>query len=140
MPAARRASLKDLIAACKKYAAETGREVSLEYILFAGVNTSARHAAALARLAAEVPAKVNLIVFNPVTGTGFRPPEREEIHRFKDMLAAHRAKVMIRYRRGRDIAAGCGQLRIQDGQARTPTASPNAPDILRRNGKRHEWR
>jgi 23S rRNA (adenine2503-C2)-methyltransferase len=113
MPVARRCSVEELAAACEMYAAETGREVSLEYVLFSGVNTTARHAAAVARLAAQIPAKVNLIAFNTVKGSGFKPPEREEVHRFRDMLVAHRARVTIRYRRGRDIAAGCGQLRAQ---------------------------
>ena len=53
------------------------------------------------------------IVFNTVKASGFEPPEREEVHRFRDMLVAHRARVTIRYRRGRDIAAGCGQLRAE---------------------------
>ena len=111
MPMGRRCSVEDLAAACEVYAAETGREVSLEYVMFSGVNTTARHAQAVARLAAQIPAKVNLIVFNTVRGSGFKSPEREEVHRFRDMLVAHRARVTIRYRRGRDIAAGCGQLR-----------------------------
>ena len=113
MPVARRSSIAELAAACEVYAAETGRAVSLEYVMFSGVNTSARHAQALGRLAAQIPAAVNLIAFNTVKGSGFKPPEREEIHRFRDMLVAHRARVTIRYRRGRDIAAGCGQLRAQ---------------------------
>ena len=123
MPVARRCSIVELAAACEVYAAETGREVSLEYVMFSGVNTTARHAQALARLAAQIPATVNLIAFNTVKGSGFKPPEREEVHRFRDMLVAHRARVTIRYRRGRDIAAGCGQLRAQtDPTAETQRA------------------
>jgi 23S rRNA (adenine2503-C2)-methyltransferase len=118
MPVARRASLEQVLLACQRYRAETKREVSLEYVMLSGANTTARHAAALARWANMVPAKVNLIAFNPVKNTGFKPPEREEEHRFRDMLVAHGARVTIRYRRGRDIAAGCGQLRTQEGRRR----------------------
>ncbi len=114
MPAAKRTMVAELAKALRRYGDETGREVSLEYVMFSGINMSARHAAAVARMAATSKAKVNLIAFNPVAGSGFRPPETEEVRRFRDMLAAHRARTTIRFRRGRDIAAGCGQLRGQE--------------------------
>jgi 23S rRNA (adenine2503-C2)-methyltransferase len=111
MPINRRHPLREVLEACHEYARCTGRRVTLEYVLLGGVNTDADCAHAVAEIARDLSALVNLIAFNPVEGCGFRPPEPEEVQAFCTVLRRAGVTVTQRYRRGRDIAAGCGQLR-----------------------------
>ncbi len=111
MPISRRYPLSDVLAACRAYAAKTGRRVLFEYVLLGNVNTSADAARELAKHARETDAAVNLIPFNSVADCGFRPPMQEEIDRFRRILGEQGVRFTQRYRRGRDITAACGQLR-----------------------------
>jgi 23S rRNA (adenine2503-C2)-methyltransferase len=110
MPAAGANPLEALLAACDDYVAATGRRVLLEYVLLRGVNATARHADAVARIARRLDAKVNLIEYNPVEGSPYASPTKVATRAFRDRLAAGNVKATVRYRRGRDIRAGCGQL------------------------------
>ena len=111
MPIAHKYPLSGVLEACKEYAERTRRRVFLEYVLISGLNTSPEAAAELARLARELRTKVNLIAFNPVEGTGLRSPTTKEIQRFRACLEDRGVIVTQRLRRGRDILAGCGQLK-----------------------------
>lgn len=113
MPINARYPLADVAAACKDYAGRSGREVSIEYVLLKGVNMLSEHAEEVARIALDIGAKVNLIVYNPVEEAGFHAPTSVDVLRFRDEVKRAGAFVMIRFRRGRDIAAGCGQLRAR---------------------------
>lgn len=86
-----------------------------------GVNDTPAHARALLRLLSEVPAKVNLIPFNPFPGTAYRCSAPEAIERFQTLLMNAGMITMIRKRRGDDINAACGQLvgKVADRSRRT---------------------
>ena len=111
MPVNKRYPLRDVLQTCKLYGSQTGRRVSLEYVMLGGVNTTVSCARALADLAAGVDGMVNLIALNEFPGCFFKPPTREEIARFRSALLRRKITVTQRYKRGRDIAAACGQLR-----------------------------
>ena len=83
----------------------------LEYVLLHGVNTGADAAVAVAAIARRLRAVVNLIPFNNAGSPKLCAPTRAEIARFKAALEDEKVEVTERYRRGRDIAAACGQLR-----------------------------
>jgi len=126
MPINRRFPLAEVLGACARYGERTGRRLLLEYVLLSEVNTSERHAHAVARIARQLSASVNLIAFNPVDGCGLRTPSAAEVSYFRSFLAAEDIDVSQRFRRGRQIAAGCGQLRGGGGYlprrgARPPT-------------------
>jgi len=111
MPGTARYSLSETLQAAAEYASATNRKLSLEYVLLGGANSSPRHAAAVAALAKESLANVNLIAYNNTPGASFKSPSSEEVNRFRDEIRRHGARVTVRYKRGRDIGAGCGQLR-----------------------------
>jgi 23S rRNA (adenine2503-C2)-methyltransferase len=117
MPINERYPLADLLAALRRYVKATGRLVTFEYVLIPGVNIGPTDARELARIARGLAAKVNLIALNPVEESGFRSPTASEEQGFRDALRALGVRATIRFRRGRDIAAACGQLR----RARAPS-------------------
>jgi len=111
MPVNRRYTLRTVLEACRQYSNRSGRRLFLEYVLLSGVNTSTDAAHAVARMALELHAAVNLIPYNAVAGCAFRSPTRRETERFRDVLRRRGVTVTERFRRGRDIQAACGQLR-----------------------------
>jgi 23S rRNA (adenine2503-C2)-methyltransferase len=92
----------------------TGRPVTYEYCMFAGVNDSEADARHLARVAGWAPSKVNLIMYNAVEGTGFAPTDDERLHAFIRVLVAKGVRVTVRRSRGQDIDAACGQLAVAE--------------------------
>lgn len=112
MPVNRKYPIADLIAASRAYAAKTGRRVSFEYCLIKGENDSGEEANALADLllAERFPCHVNLIPWNPVSGTGLERSTRDSVNRFKGLLDDRGVPCTIRIQRGVDIDAACGQL------------------------------
>ncbi len=118
MPVARTNRLPDLMAALEDYARVTGRMVTFEYLLLKGVNDSQEDADALARLAARLPCKINLICYNQVAETAFAPPSTDKAERFLARLRRTCPTVVRRQSRGSDISAGCGQLYIARGGLR----------------------
>jgi 23S rRNA (adenine2503-C2)-methyltransferase len=111
MPVNDRYPLDDVLAECLRYFELRGRRVFVEYVMLAGVNDSAEHAAELAALLDRNAFKVNLIPYNP-TGM-YDGSSRETIARFKAVLDARRVPSTVRLTRGRDIAAACGQLAVE---------------------------
>lgn len=111
IPWAEYTSIPDLLAACQKWFAKTGREITLEYTLLRGVNDKPEHAAELARVAKSLRANINLIRYNEVSGMPFQRPRDEDVREFQRLLRARSVNAHIRRSRGRDIAAACGQLR-----------------------------
>lgn len=111
MPVANRWSIRELMEACQYYYSETGRRLTFEYSLIAGVNDSRDDARRLAGLAKEVGAHINLIPVNPVRERGFRQPTADHVQAFKQKLESYGANVSIRRTLGRDIEGACGQLR-----------------------------
>ena len=110
MPIARQHPLERVLEACDGYAARTGKRVTVEYVLLRDVNISRPHAKELARIAHRLDGKVNLIEYNSVSGASFESPSSRETLKFREWLEEDGASVTIRFRRGREIAAACGQL------------------------------
>jgi 23S rRNA (adenine2503-C2)-methyltransferase len=111
IPWAEFTTVEQLVAACQKWFAKTGREITLEYILLAGVNDRPEHAAELAGVCKRLRANVNLIRYNEVKGLPFERPETPDVLAFQRVLRDRGVNCHIRASRGRDIAAACGQLR-----------------------------
>lgn len=111
MPVAKQYSLAELMDACAYYFERTGRRLTFEYSLMAGVNDEAGDAARLAGLARGLNCHVNLIPINPVKETGFRPGTRKEAMQFQELLEKKGVHVTVRREMGRDIDGACGQLR-----------------------------
>ena len=123
VPVNRRFPIVDLMGASLRYQRQTGRRVSYEYTLLAGVNDSESTATALARLLQGQRCHVNLIPFNPFPGARYQPPTSEVARTFRDALRAFGIAATIRRTRGRDISGACGQLHA--GQL-TSTATARA--------------
>ena len=103
--------IHELLAACRRYVQADPREkVTFEYVLLAGVNDSRAQARELASLLADVPAKVNLIPFNPFPMSGYECSSRGAIDEFREVLMARSIMTITRKTRGDDIDAACGQL------------------------------
>ncbi len=111
IPWAEYTTISDLMDAGRYYFSETGREVTLEYILLGGVNDQPQHADELASVARTLRANVNLIRYNEVAGLGYQRPDDGAVRKFQQVLLDRGVNTHIRASRGRDIAAACGQLR-----------------------------
>jgi 23S rRNA (adenine2503-C2)-methyltransferase len=110
VPINRKYPVHQLVDAAQAYAEKTGRRVSYEWVMLAGVNDTERDARELGTLLRGKLAHVNLIPFNPVDDTPYRAPDRASIRRFKEMVEARRLNVTVRDTRGREADAACGQL------------------------------
>jgi 23S rRNA (adenine2503-C2)-methyltransferase len=119
VPINQRWPIDELIAACRRYITRTGRRVSFEYALMAGVNGSPSDASELAARIAGLLCHVNVIPYNPTPGANYRRPTPDEIEAFVAVLRARGIPVSVRYSRGVDIGAACGQLRAQESDAQT---------------------
>ena len=125
IPWAEHFSLKDILSAARYYFDQTGREITLEYILLSDVNDQPEHARELARVCKTLRANVNLIRYNPVEGLPFIRPTSDALLRFQEILRNAGVNTHVRKSRGRDIDAACGQLRRkQEAQTLTPMSLP----------------
>jgi 23S rRNA (adenine2503-C2)-methyltransferase len=111
MPTNRGIGIDAIMAAADEYFEKTGRRVTYEYILLAGVNDRPVEAEQLVALLRGRPSLVNLIPYNPVSGLRFRTPRPEAVKRFVEILEHGGLNVAIRHRKGAKINAACGQLR-----------------------------
>ena len=130
VPLNKKYPIAELLDACRRYCADAPRsKVTFEYVMLDGVNDSPAQARALARLLSGVPAKVNLIPFNPFPATRFKRSSPEAIERFRDVLIAADLTTITRKTRGDDIDAACGQLagRVLDRTRRRRTPAPPVP-------------
>jgi 23S rRNA (adenine2503-C2)-methyltransferase len=114
IPLNKKYPLAKLLNAAGQYAQATGRPVTLEYVLIAGVNTSPDDARRLAQLVRGIRCKINLIPYNPVPGKPYGRPHRQEVERFLELLYPRCPTVTIRESKGADIQAACGQLRGEE--------------------------
>jgi 23S rRNA (adenine2503-C2)-methyltransferase len=119
VPLNRKYPIADLLAACRRYpGASNARRITFEYVMLRGVNDSEAEARELVRLISGMPAKVNLIPFNPWPGSPYKTSTSEAIHRFADILNDAGYASPIRRPRGRDILAACGQLKTESERRR----------------------
>jgi 23S rRNA (adenine2503-C2)-methyltransferase len=117
VPSAKAYPLAALLADCETFFRLTGRRVTFEYALLAGVNDAPEHAAGLARLLRARPglrSHVNIIPFNPVAGAPFSAPSRAAATAFAAAVEAGGVPASVRTPRGQDAAAACGQLRNEN--------------------------
>ena len=112
LPIARTYSLQKLIATLKKVREQFKRDITIEYVLIKKFNDSEDDAHALATIAKDVKAKVNLIGYNRVEGLPFTIPTKKEIMQFREKLERKNIRTTIRYSAGSDIRAACGQLSL----------------------------
>jgi 23S rRNA (adenine2503-C2)-methyltransferase len=112
VPLNRKYPIAELLDACRSYPGlSNARRITFEYVMLKGVNDSVAEARDLVRLLAGIPAKINLIPFNPWPGAPYECSDWESIERFADIVNRAGYASPIRTPRGRDIMAACGQLR-----------------------------
>ena len=111
MPVAYKYELSEVIDACRYYFEKTGRRVTFEYSLVAGVNDTDTDAAELQALVRGMNCHINLIPVNPIKERDFVQPSRDRVLDFKNKLEKNGINVTIRREMGRDIDGACGQLR-----------------------------
>jgi 23S rRNA (adenine2503-C2)-methyltransferase len=117
VPINRKYPIKELLQACRDYpAASNSRRITFEYVMLKGVNDSLADAKQLVRLLRGIPAKINLIPFNPWPGAPYECSEWGAIEKFGDLVNAAGYASPIRMPRGRDIMAACGQLRSESSK------------------------
>ncbi|MEA5564624.1 23S rRNA (adenine(2503)-C(2))-methyltransferase RlmN [Anabaena sp. UHCC 0399] len=114
IPSARSYPIEDLMAECREYVEITGRRVSFEYILLAGVNDLPEHALQLAKRLRGFQCHVNLIPYNPIQEVDYKRPKSDRIQAFVTVLQQQNIAVSVRYSRGLEADAACGQLRISN--------------------------
>ena len=114
VPINKKYPLKDLMDACRNYPGlNNARRITFEYVMLKGVNDSLEDAKELVRLLKGIPAKINLIPFNPWEGSTYECSDWEQIEKFADFINANGYASPIRTPRGRDIMAACGQLKSE---------------------------
>jgi 23S rRNA (adenine2503-C2)-methyltransferase len=119
VPLNKKYPIRELLQACRNYpGASNARRITFEYVMLKGVNDSPAEAKALVRLLAGLPAKINLIPFNPWPGSPYECSDWEAIERFSDIVFAAGYASPVRTPRGRDILAACGQLKSQTERLR----------------------
>ncbi|GBQ21013.1 iron-sulfur cluster redox enzyme [Tanticharoenia sakaeratensis NBRC 103193] len=119
VPLNRKYPITELMAACRRYpAASNARRITFEYIMLRGINDSEADARELVRLIRGLPAKVNLIPFNPWPGSDYKPSTKEQLAKFAQIVMDAGYAAPIRMPRGRDILAACGQLKTESERAR----------------------
>lgn len=123
VPLNKKYPLEELMAAIRAYPGlNNAKRVTFEYVMLKGVNDSPAEARALVKLLSGVPAKVNLIPFNPWPGTAYECSDWKTIHAFADIVNRAGYSAPIRTPRGRDILAACGQLRSDSVKTRASVA------------------
>ncbi len=119
VPINKKYPLKELMAACRAYPGlSNSRRITFEYVMLKGVNDSLADARDLVKLLKGVPAKINLIPFNPWPGSAYACSDWETIEAFSDFVNAAGFASPIRTPRGRDILAACGQLKSESERMR----------------------
>jgi 23S rRNA (adenine2503-C2)-methyltransferase len=112
VPLNRKYPIAELMAACRAYPGlSNARRITFEYVMLKGVNDSLADARALVKLVHGIPAKINLIPFNPWPGTRYECSDWEQIEKFSEVVFAAGYASPVRTPRGRDILAACGQLK-----------------------------
>ena len=111
MPIANKYSLKEVLEACKYYFEKTGRRITFEYSLVAGVNDTRKDAQELVNLIKGMNCHVNLIPVNPIKERDYMQSNKEQIRKFQEKIEKSGISATVRREMGRDIDGACGQLR-----------------------------
>jgi 23S rRNA (adenine2503-C2)-methyltransferase len=127
MPLNRKYPLEALLDACRRYPLRTWEHLTFEYVLLGGFNDSAEDARRVATLLAGLRAKINLIPWNP-GDLPYDRPDPERIEKFQNVLIEKNYPVFVRYSRGQDVMAACGQLALLESTGETLNQiSPASP-------------
>ncbi len=119
VPINKKYPIKELLDACRTYpGASNARRITFEYVMLKGVNDSLADARELVRLLAGIPAKINLIPFNPWPGAPYECSEWAQIEKFAEIVNRAGYASPVRTPRGRDIMAACGQLKSESVKER----------------------
>ncbi len=119
VPLNRKYPIAELLEACRTYpGVSNARRITFEYVMLKGVNDSPRDARELVRLLKGIPAKINLIPFNPWPGTRYECSDWDTIEAFSDIVFKAGYASPVRTPRGRDILAACGQLKSETEKLR----------------------
>jgi 23S rRNA (adenine2503-C2)-methyltransferase len=119
VPLNKKYPLKELLDACRSYPGlSNARRITFEYVMLKGVNDTLEDARRLVKLLQGIPAKVNLIPFNPWPGTRYECSDWDTIERFAEVLNKAGYASPVRTPRGRDIMAACGQLKSESQKLR----------------------
>jgi 23S rRNA (adenine2503-C2)-methyltransferase len=125
VPLNKKYPIAELLDACRTYpGSSNARRITFEYVMLKGVNDSPAEARELVRLLKGIPAKVNLIPFNPWPGAPYECSTETSIAAFTDIVFAAGYSAPVRTPRGRDIAAACGQLKSDSVRARRVAPAP----------------
>jgi 23S rRNA (adenine2503-C2)-methyltransferase len=117
MPINKKYALKDLLAACRRYSLRNWEHITFEYVMLGGVNDSVDDARRVVKLLAPLKrVKVNLIPWNPGE-LPFHESKEDRIEKFRQILTDRDVPTFVRYSRGRDVMAACGQLALQEMQS-----------------------
>ena len=112
VPINKKFPLKELIKACREYPrSKNSKRITFEYVMLKGVNDSIKDAQKLVKLISGIPAKINLIPFNPWPNSPYECSNKEEIKKFSDIIRNAGYASPVRKTRGQDIMAACGQLK-----------------------------
>jgi len=111
MPVNRGFAIEELLAACRRFPLPFRQRMTFEYVLLEGINDSVEDARRLVKLLKGIRGKVNLIPFNDWEGSGFARPPMSRILDFQTVLLEHGLRATVRWSKGEDIGAACGQLR-----------------------------
>jgi 23S rRNA (adenine2503-C2)-methyltransferase len=121
MPINRKYPLETLLDACRRYPLRTWEHLTFEYVLLGGFNDSPEDARRVARLLANIRVKVNLIPWNP-GNLPYKPPDENHIEEFRRTLTERDVPAFVRYSRGQDVMAACGQLALIESAGAQPLA------------------
>jgi 23S rRNA (adenine2503-C2)-methyltransferase len=111
MPVNKGFAIEELLEACRRFPVAFRQRITFEYVLLEGVNDAPEDARRLVRLLKGIRAKINLIPFNDWEGSGFQRPALHRIIGFQDILLEHGIRATVRWSKGEDIGAACGQLK-----------------------------
>ena len=123
MPINRKYPMEDLLAACARYPLRPWEHLTFEYVLLGGFNDAPEDARRVAKLLANLRAKVNLIPWNPGE-LPYKKPDEARIEEFRGILEEKGVRAFVRYSRGQDVMAACGQLALLESAAPPAAASP----------------
>jgi 23S rRNA (adenine2503-C2)-methyltransferase len=123
MPINRKYPIEDLLAACARYPLRPWEHLTFEYVLLGGFNDTPEDARRAAKLLANLRAKVNLIPWNPGE-LPYKEPDAARIEEFRRILEEKGARAFVRYSRGQDVMAACGQLALLESAAPPTAVSP----------------
>ncbi|MCH7726165.1 MAG: 23S rRNA (adenine(2503)-C(2))-methyltransferase RlmN [Planctomycetes bacterium] len=111
VPVNKTIGVQEIVAAADDYFSASGRRLTFEYVLLAGINDQPQHSRELGKLLRGRPALLNLIPYNPVAGLPYGTPSPDAVRKFRETLEAAGLNVQVRQRKGDKIDAACGQLR-----------------------------